>query len=79
MGLALPTFAVAFNALLWLARAGLSPVIAPYAGGMGSWAATLLGPLCLTALFVRLDLARREALVLVAALSLALAELFARS
>jgi hypothetical protein len=72
MGVLVPLFAVAFNALLWTARVSLSPVVTAFAGPAMGWAAALLAPLALLAIALRLRVARAPALLFVSAVSLAL-------
>lgn len=79
MPLAVPMFAVGFNALLWLARASLSPVVGMRLGTIAGWLVALIAPVCLLLLAVRVEQRRRDAFVFVAAASLAVAGLVAGS
>lgn len=75
MGLAVPMFAVAFNCLLWLARAGLSPVVTAHLGSAAGWLITMVAPAALLGMAVRLRASRQPEFVFVAATSLAIAAL----
>jgi hypothetical protein len=73
MGLVVAMFAVAFNSLLWLARAGLSPVVSAHLGSAAGWLITMVAPAALLAMAARLRASRQREFVLVAATSLAIA------
>ena len=73
MPLAVPFFAIAFNALLWLTRISLSPIVRMRLGSAAAWGIALVAPIALLALAMRLGHRRREAFVFVAIVSLAAA------
>ena len=73
MGLAVPMFAVAFNSLLWLARAALSPVVSAHLGSVAGWLITMIAPAALLGMAVRLRATKQPEFVFVAAISLAIA------
>ncbi len=79
MPIVVPLFAVAFNALLWLARIALSPVVGMRLGAAAGWLVSLISPLALLLLAIRVEHRRRQAFVFVAAASLAIAGLLAGS
>ena len=75
MGLVLPMFAVAFNSLLWLAHAGLSPVVTAHLGSAAGFLVTMIAPAALLGLATRLSAKRQREFVFVSATSLAIAAL----
>jgi hypothetical protein len=75
MPLAVPLFAVAFNALLWLARVSLSPIVHARVGAIAGWSVALVAPIALLALAARVERNRREAFLVVAVISLGAAGL----
>jgi hypothetical protein len=79
MPIVVPIFAVAFNALLWLTRIALSPIVGLRLGATAGWLVALISPLALLLLAIRVEHRRRNAFVFVAAGSLAMAGLLAGS
>ncbi len=77
MPLAVPLFAVGFNLLLWLTRASLSPMVARHHGAIAGWVVTLIAPLALLWMALRVERDRRDAFVFVSAASLAIAGMLA--
>jgi hypothetical protein len=75
MPLVVPLFAVAFNALLWLARVSLSPIVRARVGVVAGWCVALVAPIALLALATRIEKNRREAFLVVAVISLGAAGL----
>jgi hypothetical protein len=73
MGLRVVLFTIAFNLLLWLSRLTVGAALIAARGPALGWALTILAPTALLLLAVRLQPARRHALLTTATASLALA------
>ncbi|MBL8602930.1 MAG: hypothetical protein JNK72_13480 [Myxococcales bacterium] len=72
-GLALPLFAAAFNALLWLSQLTLGHALSALGAARLAMAVNVAAPLCLLAIMLRLAPQRRLAALGVASLSLCFA------